>query len=62
MIGKKITKLEEIAKLAAKGKSIYHVRWGKPTSAAWLVGMPLRTILGYIRASYLYEYKKKNEN
>jgi hypothetical protein len=59
MIGKRIFNCKRIGELAQKRKAIYHVRWGRAVSASWFLGMPLHTILGYIRMGWIYEYKPK---
>lgn len=58
-IGKPITNAKRVVELAQKGRSIYHVRWGRPAAAAWLQNMPLHLIVGFIRMHWLYEYRAK---
>lgn len=56
---KPITKVEQVMRLAHRKKAIYHVRWGRPVAAAYFIGMPVNVVVGYIRMSWLYEYKPK---
>lgn len=56
-IGKRIFKCEEVVKAAQQGKSLWHSRLGRPTSAAWLQNMPTHLIVGYLRMGWLYQYK-----
>lgn len=57
MLGKKITKCEQITKLALAKKSLFHTRINKRITASWVENMPVRLIVGWIRMSWLYEYK-----
>lgn len=59
MKGKRIATCNEIVKLANAGKSVWHERWHRPSSAAWLANMPVRLIVGWIRLGWLYRYEKK---
>jgi hypothetical protein len=55
--GKRITSCDRIVWLANHGRAVVFSGWNKPTSAAFMVGMPLRTVLGFV-ARGLYEYRK----
>lgn len=59
MKGKPITKVERIMQLASARKAVYHTKWDKPCPAAVMVGMPVRTVAGFIRMGWLFEYIPK---
>lgn len=61
MKGKRITNCARVVELAKKNKSIWHDRWGRQCSAAWLQNMPTHTIVGYIRMGWLFEYHPKRK-
>jgi len=60
-LGKPVTKVEHIHKLAQRGKSIWHMRLGRPVPASWLQNMPVSLIVGYFRMFWLYEYRAKSQ-
>lgn len=56
MIGKLITDAARVCELAHQGKAIYHVRWKRPASAAFLQNMQTWMIVNFIKLKWLYEY------
>lgn len=55
---KLITSVDELIELSEKRKAVVF-NGTKPKAAAFFIGMPLRTIINYIKNKMLYAYEKQ---
>jgi hypothetical protein len=58
LIGKRIASLNAVSRLADEGRAVWFAGWNGPKAAAFLMGMPARTLKLFIDRG-LYEYRKE---
>lgn len=57
-VKKPIKTVERVIEIANKGRAVYVTRWSRTCAAAFLIGWPARELHNWIKAGYLFEYRK----
>jgi hypothetical protein len=59
MIKRQIKSVEQIFKLANKGKAVYVVSWKRSCAAAFLISCQARMLVMMVKNGQIYNYQKK---